>query len=114
MASAKKCDVCGALYESNKYKIDGKIIKGIWLSTDTEHYAETYGITNHKDLCDDCIELLDDWISMRAIIAKPRNGNMTKCIDCKHLMFSDCYGECSKAYKGVVQPWDSCEKGKSK
>lgn len=35
-----------------------------------------------------------------------------KCKDCKYLMFSDCYGECSKAYKGIVQPNDSCGKGK--
>lgn len=32
-----------------------------------------------------------------------------RCKNCKHLMFSDCYGECSKAYKGIVNPKDSCE-----
>lgn len=31
------------------------------------------------------------------------------CKNCKHLMFSDMYGECSKGYKGIVNPWDSCE-----
>lgn len=32
------------------------------------------------------------------------------CKNCKHLSFSDCYGECSKGYKeGVVHPYDSCE-----
>lgn len=35
-----------------------------------------------------------------------------KCKDCKYLMFSDMYGECSKAYKGIVRPDDSCGKGK--
>lgn len=34
-----------------------------------------------------------------------------KCIDCKHRMFSDMYCECSKGYKGIVQPWDGCEHG---
>lgn len=34
-----------------------------------------------------------------------------KCIDCKYLMFSDMYGECSKDYKGIVSPDDSCGKG---
>lgn len=31
------------------------------------------------------------------------------CKNCKHLMFSDCYGECGKAYKGIVNPDDTCE-----
>lgn len=34
-----------------------------------------------------------------------------KYIDCKHRMFSDMYCECSKGYKGTVQPWDGCEHG---
>lgn len=34
------------------------------------------------------------------------------CGECEYLMFSDCYGECSKAYKGIVGPDDSCGKGK--
>lgn len=33
------------------------------------------------------------------------------CKDCEYLMFSDCYGECIKAYKGIVNPNDSCGKG---
>lgn len=36
------------------------------------------------------------------------------CKDCKYLMFSDCYGECSKAYRGIVSPSDSCEHGERK
>jgi hypothetical protein len=35
-----------------------------------------------------------------------------KCKECEYLMFSDCYGECSKGYKGIVNPNDSCGKGK--
>ena len=43
------------------------------------------------------------------------NGGVeVKCKDCEYLMFSDCYGECSKAYKGIVSPDDSCGKGKLK
>ena len=38
--------------------------------------------------------------------------NDVKCKDCQYLMFSDMYGECSKAYKGIVKPNDSCGKGK--
>lgn len=33
------------------------------------------------------------------------------CKDCEHLMFSDCYGECSKGYRGIVNPTDTCEHG---
>lgn len=37
-----------------------------------------------------------------------------KCKECEYLMFSDCYGECRKGYKGIVSPNDSCGKGKRK
>lgn len=37
-----------------------------------------------------------------------------KCKECKHLMFSDCYGECSKGFKGIVRPDDSCPYGERK
>ena len=30
------------------------------------------------------------------------------CIDCKHLMFSDMYGECNKQLR-IVHPSDTCE-----
>ena len=37
---------------------------------------------------------------------------VVRCKDCKHLMFSDCYGECSQTHKGIVQPDDFCGYGK--
>ena len=38
--------------------------------------------------------------------------NNVKCWQCKYLMFSDCYGECSKGnISGIVQPHFSCGKG---
>lgn len=37
-----------------------------------------------------------------------------RCSDCKHLMFSDCYGECGKGYMGVVRPDDFCSRGERK
>lgn len=40
--------------------------------------------------------------------------NNVKCKDCEYLMFSDWYGECSKGFKGIVSPNDSCGKGKKK
>ena len=37
--------------------------------------------------------------------------NIVHCKECKHLMFSDFEGECSKGYKGIVRPDDSCPFG---
>lgn len=34
---------------------------------------------------------------------------VVRCKDCKYLMFSDCYGECSKG--SFVAPNDYCSKG---
>ena len=42
------------------------------------------------------------------------SGNDVKCKECEYLMFSDCYGECRKGYKGIVNPDGSCGKGKRK
>ena len=33
------------------------------------------------------------------------------CKECKHLMFSDCYGECGAARMGIVSPDDFCSYG---
>ena len=40
------------------------------------------------------------------------DANKIECRQCQYLMFSDCYGECSKGnISGVVQPHFSCGKG---
>lgn len=39
---------------------------------------------------------------------------VVRCKDCKNLMFSDCYGECSKVYLGIVRPDDFCSRGERK
>ena len=36
---------------------------------------------------------------------------VVRCKDCKHLMFSDMYGECSQAHMGIVRPDDFCSYG---
>ena len=39
-------------------------------------------------------------------------NNNIECCQCQYLMFSDCYGECSKGnISGIVQPHFSCGKG---
>lgn len=39
---------------------------------------------------------------------------VVRCKDCKHLMFSDFYGECRKGYLGIVKPDDYCSYGERK
>lgn len=43
----------------------------------------------------------------------PPNPNyaQVRCKDCEWLVFSDCYGECGKGYRGIVRPEDFCGKG---
>ena len=43
-----------------------------------------------------------------------KSEDVVYCKDCEYLTFSDCYGECSQAYKGIVSPDDSCGYGKRK
>ena len=39
-------------------------------------------------------------------------NNNVECWQCQYLMFSDCYGECSKNnINGIIQPNFSCGKG---
>ena len=39
-------------------------------------------------------------------------NNKIECLQRQYLMFSDCYGECSKEnISGIVQPHFSCGKG---
>ena len=40
--------------------------------------------------------------------------SVVRCRECKHLMFSDCYGECGKGNMGVVRPDDFCSRGERK
>ena len=39
---------------------------------------------------------------------------VVRCKDCKHLEISGCYGECGRAYLGIVKPWDFCSRGERK
>ena len=39
---------------------------------------------------------------------------VVRCKECKHLMFSDCYGECGAARMGIVRPDDFCSYGERK
>ena len=47
-----------------------------------------------------------------AMLLGEEKAETVHCSECKYMMYSDCYGECSKAYKGIVNPDDYCEHGK--
>ncbi len=40
--------------------------------------------------------------------------SVVRCRECKHLMFSDCYGECGKGHMGIVRADDFCSRGERK
>ena len=39
---------------------------------------------------------------------------VVRCRECKHLMFSDLYGECKRGNLGIVNPDDFCSYGERK
>ena len=49
---------------------------------------------------------------MKSKVMNDNSNNNIECCQCQHLIFSDCYGECSKGnISGIVQPHFSCGKG---
>ena len=80
-----------------------------------------------NDMRDRLVELLQDTLCEWECDVQPKtvlqiaehlveNGvvPVVRCKDCKHLMFSDCYGECSRGYMGIVSPDDYCSYGERK
>ena len=78
----------------------------------------------HYDAELDCCKYLSDWTQPMPVLQpciegpcehdtrtpKERGEDKTKitCLNCKHLMFSDMYGECNKQLR-IVNPGDTCE-----
>lgn len=62
------------------------------------------GLRCRACLVDDALDYID---SEPAADVAP----VVHCKDCKHLMFSDCYGECGAARMGIVSPDDFCSYG---
>ena len=65
----------------------------------------------HKQIewgADDLIAAVDDALQDAQVVDSVQ---VVRCKDCKHLMFSDCYGECEKGYLGIVSPDDFCSYG---
>lgn len=84
------CPHCGHFGHYYMDVADADAYEGVWI----------------PNYCPNCGDLI--------VKVEPQKENNVKCIECKYLMFSDCYGECSKAYMGIVHPWDSCGKGELK
>ena len=47
-----------------------------------------------------------------AMLLGEEKAGTVHCSECKYLMYSDRYGECSKTHRGIVNPDDYCEQGK--
>lgn len=56
-------------------------------------------------------QIIKMWLESELSNGDTETNDMVMCKDCKHIMYLDCYGECSQACKGIVRPNDSCEYG---
>lgn len=53
-------------------------------------------------------------VSCKTVKPKLEMVAVVRCKDCKHLTFSDCYGECGVSRMGIVNPYDFCSYGERK
>lgn len=94
--------------QMDKYYIDGKKEMDWCDPKDRIALVKDCGFSceyDQENECDDC--LAKSYCDIYT--------NRVHCVDCKHLMFSDCYGECEMGYKpGIVMPDDSCGRGEAK
>ena len=77
--------------------------------------AETRYICKHSDGMGHC-KISDDWCCSGPCTLEEdiEYTPVVRCWECKHLMFSDCYGECGKGHMGIVSPDDFCSYGERK
>ena len=48
------------------------------------------------------------------IKAIEKENSIIYCINCRHLEISGAYGECGRAYLGIVSPYDYCSRAEKK
>ena len=66
----------------------------------------------HRDRHGECTNLVCSGCRRKFWMQEVEDENKIECRECQYLMFSDCYGECSKGnISGVVKPHFSCGKG---
>ena len=76
----------------------------------------TYKCPNCGRLCSSYYNDVGEWkccphcMTLITRTLKERDADKQKitCLNCKHLMFSDMYGECNKQLR-IVNPGDTCE-----
>ena len=61
-------------------------------------YGEAYGVKGQKEQLKESYQIF-------------KYVEVVRCKDCKHLEISGCYGECGRAYLGIVKPDDFCSYG---
>lgn len=62
--------------------------------------------------CNECPASRPEYADTNTPVANA--AHLVYCRDCRHITFSDCYGECGKGYLGIVQPNDFCSRGEHK
>ena len=92
----KKADV------SNYWQNYVKQYRAMQGYSNIEHDVDKF-LRGYNEAVEDILAILDD-------TQKERGADKPKitCLNCKHLMFSDMYGECNKQLK-IVNPSDTCE-----
>lgn len=79
-----------------------------------EYCMELYNEMNYPGRSEEFMTAIDVAIADLADAPTVDAVEVVRCLDCKYLMFSDCYGECGKGYMGVVRPDDFCSRGERK
>ena len=92
----KKADV------SNYWQNYVKQYRAMQGYSNIEHDVDNF-LRGYNEAVEDILAILDD-------TPKERGADKPKitCLNCKHFMFSDMYGECNKQLR-IVNPSDTCE-----
>lgn len=99
-------DMGQSVLEEQKYAIKAEAYKEFAERLIAE-YAQGMSWFRSKEVC--YVDVQD----IRKLL-KEMPLNDVKCLDCEYLELELPYAVCSKAYKGIVRPNDSCGKGKLK
>ena len=92
----KKADV------SNYWQNNVKQYRAMQGYSNIEHDVDKF-LRGYNEAVEDILAILDDTPKERGV-DKPK----ITCLNCKHFMFSDMYGECNKQLR-IVNPSDTCE-----
>jgi hypothetical protein len=84
-----RCKECGFCKEEVKW--NGRKYLGCHFSNGEIREVEAMHFCSYGERKEDCT-----------------SKQKVTCLNCKHLMFSDCYGECKKKLR-IVNPSDTCE-----